>query len=71
MTRLSVKPLKRENQRPNLYKKKREKRNTYNEPHQQTITTEKQIPDVVLVETNAAGLNVQIGTNLHHPCLKQ
>ena len=39
----SVKPLKRENIRSNLYQK-RETRNTY-EPHQQTTSTEHQIPD--------------------------
>ena len=39
----SVKPLKRENIRSNLYQK-RETRNTY-EQHQQTASTEHQIPD--------------------------
>ena len=34
----SVKPFKRENQRSNLYKKKRETRNTY-KLHKQTTTT--------------------------------
>ena len=52
----SVKPFKREKQRSNLYIK-RETRNTY-EPHQQTITTEYQIPDLGQLQTNASVLNV-------------
>ena len=39
-------------------------RNTY-EPHQQRSTTEHRVPDLGQVQTNAAGLNVLIGTNLH------
>ena len=46
-----------------LYKK-RETRNTY-EPHKQTTTTVHQVPGLGKVQTNAAGLNVYIGTNLH------
>ena len=59
----SVKQFKQENQRSNLYKK-RETRNTY-EPHQQTTTTEHQVPDLGQVQTNAAGLNVLKVPNLH------
>ena len=63
MTRLSVTPFKRENQLAYIYWK-RETRTT-NEPHQQITITEHQIPDLGQVQTDAAGLNVQIGTNLH------
>ena len=41
-----VKPFKQDNQRSSLYKKKRETRNTY-EPHQQTTTTEHQVPYII------------------------
>ena len=40
----SVKPLKQEDLRSNLYQKRKKMRNTY-EPHQQTTSTEHQIPD--------------------------
>ena len=66
MTR--VKPVKRENKRSDLYKK-RETRNTY-EPHQQATTTKHQIPELGQVQINAAGLNVLIGTNIR-PYLKR
>ena len=56
----SVQPFKQENQ---------ETRTTY-ESHQQTATTKNQIPDLGLVQINAAGLNVFIGISLH-PYLKQ
>ena len=57
----SVKPFKRENQRENLYKK-RKTRNTY-KLHKQT-TTVHQIPDLRQVQTFAAGLNVLMVPNL-------
>ena len=47
-------------------KKKRETRNTY-EPHQETTTTEHQIPDLGQVQTIAAGLNVLMVPNLNAP----
>ena len=53
---INVKPFKRETQRSNLCKKKRETRNTY-ESHQQTTTTEHQVPDLGQVHTIAAGSN--------------
>ena len=46
----SVKPVKWENQRSNLYKK-RGSRNFY-EPHQQTTTTEHQTPDLGQVHSS-------------------
>ena len=49
----SVKPLKRDNQRSYLYKK-RETRNTY-EPHQQTIATEQQVPDLGQLQKKCSG----------------
>ena len=48
----SVNPFKRGNQRYNLYKKTK---NTLYEPHQQTATTEHQVPDLGQVQTIAAG----------------
>ena len=59
----NVKQFKQENKRSYL-SKKREPRNTY-EPHQQTTTTEQQAPDLGQVHSNAAGLNVITGANLH------
>ena len=60
----SVKPFKLENQRSNLYKKKkRETRNTYR-LHKQTTTTVHQTPDLGQVQTFAAGLNVLMDPNL-------
>ena len=50
----SVKLFERENQRS-----KRETRTIY-EPHQQTTTTELPVPDLRLVKTIAAGVNVFI-----------
>lgn len=44
-------------------------RNTF-EQHQQTTSTKHQIPDLGKGQTNAAGLNVFIDTNLQ-PYLKQ
>ena len=58
----SVKPFKRENQRSDLYKIKRETRNTY-KLHKQTTTTVYQIPDLGQVQTFAAGLNVLMDPN--------
>ena len=55
----SVKQFKQENQRHNIYKKKRVTRNTY-EPHQQTTTTEQQAPNIGQVEINVAGLNIHV-----------
>ena len=58
----SVKPIKRENQRSNVYKK-RKTRNMY-KLHKQTTTTVHQIPDLGQVQTFAAGLNVLMVPNL-------
>ena len=58
----SVIPFKRENQRSNLYKKQTKKHLWTR--HQQTTTTEHQVPDLRQVQINAAGLNVLKGTNI-------
>ena len=52
----SIKTFKQENQRSILYKKLETK--FFYDPHQETTTTEQQVPDLGQVQTNATSLNI-------------